>query len=173
MTVLQELNLLPFFKEVHINSTHFLYCTLQANSKDVIIILILLGDELMYTVKYCPICKKDLPNPYCIPEYFIRCNKPKEHDIAQFVDTGLSENDFTIINYISEEPFFLESMLKLKEENPIEYQLKMSQFKANVAQQESAKVSNKNTVKCPKCGCTDIGVSNRGYSIVWGFIWDW
>lgn len=27
-----------------------------------------------------------------------------------------------------------------------------------------------NKPKCPKCGCTDIGVSNRGYSIVWGFI---
>lgn len=27
-----------------------------------------------------------------------------------------------------------------------------------------------NKPKCPKCGGTDIGVSNRGYSIVWGFI---
>lgn len=25
-------------------------------------------------------------------------------------------------------------------------------------------------VKCPKCGCTDIGVVNRGYSIITGFI---
>lgn len=27
-----------------------------------------------------------------------------------------------------------------------------------------------NKVHCPKCGCTDIGVANRGYSLVWGFI---
>lgn len=25
-------------------------------------------------------------------------------------------------------------------------------------------------VKCPKCGCTDIGTANRGFSIIWGFI---
>lgn len=25
-------------------------------------------------------------------------------------------------------------------------------------------------VHCPKCNCTDIGVANRGYSLVWGFI---
>ena len=25
-------------------------------------------------------------------------------------------------------------------------------------------------ITCPKCGCTDIGVANRGYSLVWGFI---
>lgn len=29
---------------------------------------------------------------------------------------------------------------------------------------------NSNKVHCPKCNCTDIGVANRGYSIVWGFI---
>lgn len=110
----------------------------------------------MYTVKYCPICKKDLPNPYCIPEYFIRCNKPKEHDIAQFVDTGLSENDFTIINDISEEPAFIESMIKLKESDPIEYQLKMSQFKANIAQQESSKTINDNKPKCPTCSSSNL-----------------
>lgn len=27
-----------------------------------------------------------------------------------------------------------------------------------------------NQVKCPKCNCTDIGVVNRGYSLIWGFI---
>ena len=26
------------------------------------------------------------------------------------------------------------------------------------------------TPKCPKCGSTAIGVANRGYSLVWGFI---
>ena len=27
-----------------------------------------------------------------------------------------------------------------------------------------------NFPKCPKCGSTDIGVTNRGYSLMWGFI---
>jgi len=37
-----------------------------------------------------------------------------------------------------------------------------------VIQDKSIKNSAK--VYCPKCNCTDIGVVNRGYSIVWGFI---
>ncbi len=32
------------------------------------------------------------------------------------------------------------------------------------------KAEENSKVKCPKCGCTDIGVANRGYSLVWGFI---
>lgn len=30
--------------------------------------------------------------------------------------------------------------------------------------------NNSSQVHCPKCNCTDIGVANRGYSLIWGFI---
>lgn len=47
--------------------------------------------------------------------------------------------------------------------------LKLSQFKANLENQTATKQES-DKVKCPKCGCTDIGVVNRGYSLLTGFI---
>lgn len=61
-------------------------------------------------------------------------------------------------------------MIDLKEKDVIEYNLKLSQFKATTTQQESAKSDNK--PKCPHCKSTNIksiSVFNRGASIaMWG-----
>ena len=37
-------------------------------------------------------------------------------------------------------------------------------------QQAMKKEEENNIVKCPKCGCTSIGLKNRGYSLFWGFL---
>ena len=86
----------------------------------------------------------------------------------------MTSSEFKTIDDISNsDRQFLESMIKLKQDDPIEYQLKMSQFKTQLQQQEQIKKAeqdNANKVKCPKCGCADISVANRGYSVVWGLI---
>ena len=66
----------------------------------------------------------------------------------------------------------MKAMTELYENDPIEYQLKISQFKANLKQQESGKVeeSNKNQIHCPKCNSTSIQTINRGYSFWTGFL---
>ena len=48
----------------------------------------------------------------------------------------------------------------------------MSQFKANLKQQENSKVekSSKNQIHCPKCNSTSIQTINRGYSFWTGFL---
>lgn len=48
----------------------------------------------------------------------------------------------------------------------------MSQFKANLKQQENSKVekSSKNQIHCPKCNSTAITTSARGVSWFWGTI---
>ena len=66
------------------------------------------------------------------------------------------------IHHISKDGNFILSMLKLKDENPIEYELKMHQFKA--LQEKS------NKPKCPKCGSTSITTGQRGYSFWTGFL---
>lgn len=82
----------------------------------------------------------------------------------------VSNEDIIIMRDISNcDTTFLKSMIELKQKDPIEYQLKLSQFKAQLAQIESNKEES-DKVHCPKCGCTDIGVANRGYSLMWGFI---
>ena len=83
---------------------------------------------------------------------------------------NISYEELSIIEDISSDRTFLNAMIDLKEKDPIEYQLKMSQFKTQLQQQQSVKVREQNKVRCPKCGCTDIGVTNRGFSIVTGFI---
>lgn len=87
---------------------------------------------------------------------------------------NISGEDLLIICDISEEPTFLEAMIKLKESDPIEYELKMSQFKANIAQQESSKAVNDNKPKCPTCGSTNLKkistTSKAMNTAMWGLL---
>lgn len=89
--------------------------------------------------------------------------------------------DISILKKISTDTNFIQAMMDLKEKDIIEYQLKLSQFKAQIENnkqtqqqvKQQAKIQKQiedNTVKCPRCGCTDIGVTNRGHSLVLGFI---
>lgn len=89
-------------------------------------------------------------------------------------DTNLSEDDFDLIDDVSDsDRQFLEAMIDLKKKDPIEYQLKLNQFKAQVKQQEQAQESmaeEKDTVHCPKCGSSAIQTVNRSYSFWTGFL---
>lgn len=72
------------------------------------------------------------------------------------------------IKRISNDSGFVQAMSKLHDEDPIEYQLKMSQFKANLKQQESSKVEEDNKPKCPTCGSTNIEKISLGKKAVGG-----
>lgn len=76
----------------------------------------------------------------------------------KLVDTLITENEFNLIEDVSDsDRQFLEAMIELKKNNPIEYQLKISQFKANLKQQESSKkVEEDNKVRCPNCHSTNV-----------------
>lgn len=95
--------------------------------------------------KICPCCKKGFP-----------------------VSTNISSNDFNIIKDVSNyDRQFLEAMIDLKKNDPIEYQLKMSQFKANLKQQESSKLKEEdnNTPHCPYCNSTNIKKITTGSKV--------
>lgn len=118
-------------------------------------------------VKYCPKCKKYYGGGvFNIPESnkCFYCKQPLTTEL------NIESDEFDILYKISSDDSFLQAMIKLKESDPIEYQLKLSQFKATVTQQESAKSDNK--PKCPHCKSTNIkSISglNRGASIaMWG-----
>ena len=85
---------------------------------------------------------------------------------------NLSCDDMYIIEDISTDKDFLQAMIDLKENDPVEYQLKMSQFKTQVQQQNNLKKqqSEQSKVRCPKCGSTNITAGQRGYSMLTGFI---
>lgn len=85
-----------------------------------------------------------------------------------------SKNEIeSTLKRISSDQSFIDAMMELHDKDPIEYQLKLQQFKSIKEQTkviEEAQQNNSNKIFCPKCGCTDIGVANRGFSIIMGFI---
>lgn len=118
-------------------------------------------------VKYCPKCKEYYGGGvFNIPESnkCFYCKQPLTTEL------NIEKEEFNVLYKISSDDTFLQAMIKLKESDPIEYQLKLSQFKATVTQQESVKADNK--PKCPHCKSTNIkSISglNRGASIaMWG-----
>lgn len=126
----------------------------------------------METVKYCSKCNKNQSPPKCPGFLYVfgdvsvcpLCNN------ENLITYNISCDEIDILCNISTEMTFLEAMIDLKQKDPIEFQLKITQFKNQVAQQKQTEQESSNQVKCPKCSCTDIGVANRGYSLIWGFI---
>ena len=88
------------------------------------------------------------------------------------IDIDFPAKDLAIIEDISEDVSFIEAMIKLHDTDIIEYELKMSQFRTQVQQQESSKAQNDNMPRCPHCKSTNIkpiSALNRGASIaMWG-----
>ena len=128
----------------------------------------------MSNVKICKICKLNNDGvfkgywPFLEENYNI-CNECGNH----LENTSINSNDFWIIWNISQESSFLDAMIDLHDKDIIEYELKMSQFRNQANQQKQQKVAQQqesSKVKCPKCGSSDIGVTNRGYSLLTGFI---
>lgn len=116
----------------------------------------------MYKATYCPNCMSNgrtniEQGKRCAPCFEAYVNKELDkceychHPVKKM---NLDSVEFGTILNISGETSFIQAMDNLKQKDPIEFQLKMSQFKTQVPQQESSKVDN--TPKCPTCGSTNI-----------------
>ena len=75
---------------------------------------------------------------------------------GNLIETSLSYDDLITISRISNDNAFFQAMLDLKEKDIIEYNLKMSQFRSQVAQQKNSRVRNDNSPKCPICNSTNL-----------------
>ena len=125
-------------------------------------------------LKFCPVCNKTGQNSmdWCFNEKSIEflkgyhifepdggfgkiCPSCKKGVLE---DSIITYEELEIIQDVSDsDRQFLEAMIELKKNDPIEYQLKMSQFKASLKQQESSKkVEEDNKPKCPNCHSTNI-----------------
>ena len=128
----------------------------------------------MDMLKLCNYCKKCHEEPFYgyigfVNEDVYECPICRN----QMVDTNITIDEYQIIDEISDDVSFLEAMIDLKKKDPIEYQLKISQFKTQVKQQEQvekSRVEEKDTVRCPKCGSSAIQTVNRGFSFWTGFL---
>lgn len=114
--------------------------------------------------RYCYICGYETND-----ENIIECPQCLCDDV--FVSSKEEEE----LMKLSNDRKFTNAMIKLHDENPIEYQLKISQFKANLQQQESNKPTNnttptKDVIRCPKCNSTAITTGARGVNNFWGLL---
>ncbi len=77
---------------------------------------------------------------------------------GNLIKVNITENEFDILCDISEDIEFLQAMIDLKDKDPIEYQLKMSQFKTQMQQQDSIQKqhSEQSKVHCPYCNSVNV-----------------
>ena len=141
-------------------------------------------------LKFCPVCNKTGQNSmdWCFNEKSIEflkgyhifepdggfgkiCPSCKKGVLE---DSIITYEELEIIQDVSDsDRQFLEAMIELKKNDPIEYQLKISQFKANLKQQVSnKKVEEDNKVHCPYCNSTNVnkisGLSKAGSIAMFG-----
>lgn len=125
-------------------------------------------------VKFCPVCNETKQNTsLCFNNerfreftkgYFYLFEPKEDTKICPCCEKGILEDspltfeEFKIIDNVSDsDRQFLEAMIELKKNDPIEYQLKLNQFKTQVKQQEnSKKVEEDSKPKCPNCHSTNI-----------------
>ena len=126
-------------------------------------------------VRFCENCNKKDPNY----EHRIRGRYSTYLDESNYIcevcgnkviDTSVPSKDYKIFIEISNDPQFIKSMIKLHDTDIIEYNLKLSQFRTQVSQQNQAKQQADNRPHCPKCGSTQITTGARGVNHFWGFI---
>lgn len=91
----------------------------------------------------CPWYEKELHNDYT--------DRYKAYGIQY-----MTYNEFMVLKEISLDPQFMLAMDKLKAENIVEFNLKISQFKSNTQQSTSMSSQPSGIPKCPTCGSTDI-----------------
>lgn len=87
-------------------------------------------------------------------------------------DLSMTMGEFIIIAKISTDKDFCQAIVNLKEKDPIEYQLKLSQFKTQVQQQKQQQEST--VPRCPTCSSTNLkkisGLSKAGSVAMWGLL---
>ena len=70
--------------------------------------------------------------------------------------TKLDCGECDILNKISHDQDFLLAMINLKQQDPIEYQLKYNQFLMQIEHKNVSVDEKSNTPKCPTCNSTNI-----------------
>lgn len=92
---------------------------------------------------------------------------------SNLVDIDFPALDLKILSKISDSTDFYDAMIKLHDDDIIEYELKMSQFRSQVQAKEAEeerKKAEESKPRCPKCGSTSITAGQKGYSILTGFL---
>lgn len=115
------------------------------------------------------ICGGDMVKFNVTKEEYVKMSEYEiDHMIEQMgIKPAISKEDAHIIYYATKSTETIDAMIELKQRDIIEYGLKLSQFRTQLALQNNSK---KNTVQCPRCGSASVTAGQRGYSLFSGFI---
>lgn len=116
----------------------------------------------------CQNCHITLEKSEIELKYKNRC--PMCGKINTFIDEYIMD-----IKRISSDESFVSAMIKLHNENPIEYQLKIQQFKTQLQQQKQVEekgIQSSNQRKCKYCGSTSFTPVKRKWSPLMGLLTD-
>ncbi len=132
--------------------------------------------------KFCPRCAERHRDKIKGYFYYYKdvdfCPECKDIENITTLQTLLpiTNEELKILKEISRDVSFIESMIELHDKDIIEYELKMSQFRNQVKQQEQIKqqeqVQQSSQPKCPHCSSTMIakisGTERAGSILMWG-----
>lgn len=127
-------------------------------------------------LKICPTCKSEKIQDEYFKNGYIDCFMDEVTECRYghpIIMTTMPSRDFHTLKKISDSTDFYDAMIKLHDDDIIEYELKMSQFRSQVqakeAEEERKKIEDSKP-RCPKCGSTSIATVNKGYSLLTGFL---
>lgn len=134
--------------------------------------------EAFIMIKFCETCKINNHVEYCgVGGYYwsymdtaLKCNECG----SDFVNIDFPALDLEVLTKVSQDVNFIEAMIKLRQDNIIEYESRMSQFRVQAAQIEQIERQQEesNQIRCPYCKSTNIkkitGLSKAGSVALWG-----
>lgn len=110
--------------------------------------------------------------PYTVEEYLALTKEEEEELYEKFnIHPLISYKDASDISCATNHNYaVVDAMIELKQKDIIEYELKMQQFREAAKQVRLAKEEEENTIKCPRCGSTNIQMVPRKFSLLTGFM---
>ena len=117
-------------------------------------------------VMYCEICGAKIENGDEIDE----CPEC----LCNIVGYKSTIPDSGWIKAISSDESFFKAMEDLYKKDPIEFQLKITQFKNEINKRDQIEKQNQpqqsERITCPKCGSSNVTEGTKGFSLMTGFI---
>lgn len=138
-----------------------------------------MDDQWLQKIKFYPKCRHEFNDAWDIGKfqgYYTYGNPTKQGCIycgTELQTLNITFKDAKVLSTVSDDINFFEAMIKLHDEDVIEYESRMAQFRVQAGQMDSIKKERQqeeNKPKCPKCGSTSIATVNRGYSLLTGFL---
>ena len=119
-------------------------------------------------IKFCKKCQEE-KREFCPSGYypFFKESVYQCHCGEALVDIDFPSEDLCVLRNISEDPNFIEAMIKLRQDDIIEYETRMSQFRTHVEQKEQIELLRQESSKphCPHCHSTNISSIGTGERI--------